>query len=152
MSQIHGAADAQGFLSTLLYLDSILHHRSCYMRLLYPAQFCSSLLKPNTANLLQSTSGSSPRASPTLSLSSKGRSEVAWRTECSWEPARVSRALLQAVRRPARMAITCSDSRWSWSSFGVSSRMKTRSNLDSRALPILEERQGTTVLGEEEKL
>lgn len=123
-----------------------------HTKLLHPAQFCSSLPTPNAANFLQSISRSSARTSLTFSLSSRGRSDVAWSTECSWELARVTRALLQAARRPARMAITCSDSRWSWSSFGVSSRMNTRSNLDSRALPILEERQGSTALGEEEKL
>lgn len=53
-------------------------------------------------------------------------------------PQRVTAALLMAPVFPARMAITCSDSRWSWSSFGVSNKIKTRSNLDSSALPILQ--------------
>lgn len=44
---------------------------------------------------------------------------------------------------PARIAMTCSDSMWSWSSLGVSRRIKTRSNLDSRALPILQRKKET---------
>ena len=75
----------------------------------------------------------------TFSLSDSGLSETTSSIEVfeSWLFIRATVALLTALCFPALIAITCSESKWSWSSFGVSNRIKTRSNLDSRALPIL---------------
>lgn len=86
----------------------------------------------------------------TFSLSDSGLSETTSSIEVfeSWLFIRATVALLTALCFPALIAITCSESKWSWSSFGVSNRIKTKSNLDSRALPILKVwKKEETVIG-----
>lgn len=75
----------------------------------------------------------------TFSLSDNGFSETTSSTEVfeSRLFIRATVALLMVLCFPALIAITCSESKWSWCSFGVSNRIKTKSNLDSSALPIL---------------
>lgn len=79
----------------------------------------------------------------TFSLSDNGLSETTSSMEVfeSWLFIRATVALLTVLCFPALIAMTCSESKWSWSSFGVSTRIKTKSNLESRALPILKRRE-----------
>lgn len=85
----------------------------------------------------------------TFSLSDNGLSETTSSIEVfeSWLYIRATVALLTVLCFPALIAITCSESKWSWSSFGVSNRIKTKSNLDSRALPILKRHERKTMTG-----